>query len=107
MANVAKREGITMSKIVLVETVSTFRHLYAIELPDDAPLEYALDDVTMAYTGEPGELEDFAQNHIDESIFSYREITEDEYLKIFDKECAYLSDWDTEQKKKFIYKNTK
>ena len=96
-----------MSKIVLVETVSTFRHLYAVEVADNDPIEYALDDVTMGVTGEPGELEDFAQNHISEDIFSYREISEDEYLKIFDKECAYLSLWDTEQKKKFIYKNTK
>lgn len=98
-----------MSKIVLVETVSTFRHLYAVEVADNDPIEYALDDVTMAdaYTGEPGCLEDFAQNHISEDVFSYREISEDEYLKIFDKECAYLSLWDTEQKKKFIYKNTK
>jgi hypothetical protein len=98
-----------MPKIVLVETVSTFRHMYAVEVADNDPIEYALDDVTMAdaYTGEPGCLEDFAQNHIDESIFSYREITEDEYLKIFDKECAYLKEWTDEQKKRFIYKGEK
>jgi hypothetical protein len=96
-----------MSKIVLVETVSTFRHLYAVEVADNDPIEYALDDVTMACTNEPGELEDFAQNHISEDIFSYREVTEDEYLKIFDKECDYLKDWNPDQKKKFIYKNAK
>jgi hypothetical protein len=96
-----------MAKIVLVETVSTFRHLYAVEVADNEPIEYALDDVTMAYTGEPGCIEDFAQNHISEDIFSYREVTEDEYLKIFDKECAYLKDWDSDHKKKFIYKHTK
>lgn len=100
-----------MPKIVLVETVSTFRHLYAVEVADNDPIEYALDDVTMGvtgeYTGEPGCLEEFSQHHVSEDIFSYREITEDEYLKIFDKENDYLKAWDTEQKKKFIYKPTK
>ena len=96
-----------MSKIVLVETVSTFRHLYAVEVADNDPIVYALDDVTMSCSGEPESLEDFAQNHVAEDIFTYREITEDEYLKIFDKENDYLKQWTTEQKKKFIYKNTK
>ena len=34
-----------MSKLVLVETVSTFRHTYVIKLPDSEPDDYALDDV--------------------------------------------------------------
>ena len=59
-----------MSKIVLVETVSTFRHTYAIRLPDNDPNEYALDDVISAITG--GEyqdnLQDVTQNHISEDI---------------------------------------
>jgi hypothetical protein len=96
-----------MTKIVLVETVSTFRHLYAVEVADNDPIEYALDDVTMACTDMPGDLEDFAQNHVSEDIFSYREISEEEYLKIFDKECDYLKDWNSDQKKRFIYKQTK
>jgi hypothetical protein len=98
-----------MPKIVLVETVSTFRHVYAVEVKDEDPIEYALDDVTMvdAYTGKPGCLEEFAQNHVAEDIFSYREITEDEYLKIFDKENDYLKEWTAEQKKKYIYKGEK
>jgi hypothetical protein len=61
----------------------------------------------MACTDMPGDLEDFAQNHISEDIFSYREVTEDEYLKIFDKECDYLKDWNSDRKKKFIYKSNK
>ena len=40
-----------MSKIVLVETVSTFRHVYAVSLPDNEPADYALDDVVV-YMGE-------------------------------------------------------
>ena len=34
-----------MSKLVLVETVSTFRHAYVVRLPDHEPAEYAVDDV--------------------------------------------------------------
>lgn len=92
-----------MSKIVLVETVSTFRHMYAVELIDDVPNEYALDDVTNAVCGGETKLEEFAQKHIGEDIFSYREISEEEYLKIFDQENDYLKEWTPEQKKQFIY----
>lgn len=93
-----------MSKIVLVETVQTFRHMYAVELKDDEPIEYALDDVTVVTTGGLIKLEEFAQNHVGEDVFSYREISEEEYLKIFDKENDYLKNWTPEQKKQFIYK---
>lgn len=93
-----------MSKIVLVETVSTFRHMYAVEVADNDPIEYALDSVVVLATGGTTKLEEFAQNHIDESVFSYREISEEEYLKIFDRENDYLKEWTPEQKKRFIYK---
>jgi hypothetical protein len=89
-----------MSKIVLVETVSTFRHVYAIELEDNEPNEYALDDVVC----EMGKLEDFAQEHISEDIFSHRVISEEEYINIFDEMNDYFKEWSPEQKKKFIYK---
>ncbi|NDB60803.1 hypothetical protein EB001_20520 [bacterium] len=93
-----------MPKIVLVETVSTFRHMYAVEVKDEDPIEYALDEVVAAATGGITELEEFAQKHIAEDTFSHREITEDEYLKIFDNENGYLKEWTAEQKKRFIYK---
>lgn len=92
-----------MSKIVLVETISTFRHVYAVELKDDEPNEYALDDVIMEMHPN-GELEDFAQQHIGESIFSHRAVTEEEYIQLFDEMNDYLKEWTPEQKKKFIYK---
>ena len=89
-----------MSKIVLVETVQTFRHLYALELKDDEPTEYALDTVVMQEKG----LDEFAQQHINEDIFSYRVISEEEYIQIFDQMNDYLKEWPAEEKKKFIYK---
>ena len=89
-----------MSKIVLVETVSTFRHVYAVELNDDEPIEYALDDVTMQEKG----LDEFAQVHIGEDVFSHRVISEEEYIQMFDELNDYMKQWTPEQKKKFIYK---
>lgn len=93
-----------MPKIVLVETVSTFRHIYAVEVADDLPADYALDDVVNAACGGESTLEDFAQTHIAEDIFSHRVVSEEEYLKIFDEMNPYFIEWSDEQKKKFIYK---
>ena len=92
-----------MTKIVLVETVSMFRHVYAVELNDDEPNEYALDDV-VDNINDSTTLEEFAQKHIDETIFSYRNITEEEYINLFDEINDYAASWTPELKKKFIYK---
>ena len=94
-----------MSKIVLVETISSFRHLYAIELPDNAPNEYALDDVVMNVSSDEPEFEEFGQQHIDEVILSHRVIDDKEYLRLFDEVSSYLSEWTDEEKKRFIYKS--
>ena len=93
-----------MSKIVLVETISSFRHLYAIELPDNAPNEYALDDVVMNVSSDEPEFEEFGQQHIDEVILSHRVIDDKEYLRLFDEVSSYLSEWTDEEKKRFIFK---
>lgn len=93
-----------MSKIVLVETISMFRHVYAIELNDDEPNDYAVDDVVYATTGGDSKLEEFAQEHVSENIFSHRVISEEEYIRMFDELNDYAAPWTPEQKKKFIYK---
>lgn len=93
-----------MPKIVLVETVSTFRHIYAVELIDDVPAEYALDDVVNHACGGESKLEEFAQQHVAEDIFSHRVVSEEEYLKMFDEMNPYFIEWSDDQKKKFIYK---
>lgn len=93
-----------MSKIVLVETVSTFRHIYAVELIDDVSDDYALDSVVNLACGGESTLEEFAQQHVAEDIFSHRVVSEEEYLKMFDEMNPYFIEWTDEQKKKFIYK---
>jgi len=79
--------------------------MYAVEVRDEDPIEYALDDVVMYATDAENGLEDFAQKHVAENIFSHREITEEEYIKIFDKENDYLKDWTAGKKKQYIYVN--
>ena len=90
-----------MSKIVLVETVSTFRHVYAVRVDDQDPADYALDDVVLNM-GEDT-ISEVTQNHISEDIFSYDVITENEYLEFFDRENDYLKHWPKEKKLEFIY----
>ena len=92
-----------MSKIVLVETVSTFRHVYAVRLPDEEPNEYAVDDVVWNTDLIDSPLSEVTQKHISEDIFSHRVITEDEYLELFDRENDYLKEWPREKKLEFIF----
>lgn len=92
----------TMSKkketeIVLVECISSFRMLYAVEVPKGNK-EWALDTVTMQ------EAEELAQEHIGENIVSHRVVDKKEYLRVFDEVNGYLESWDEESKMKFIKK---
>jgi hypothetical protein len=83
--------------IVLVECVSMFRMRYAVETPDDHP-EYALDSVVC------DELEEMSQEHLGETIVSYRAVSKEEYLKIYDTDNEYAKSWTDEQKMKYIHK---
>lgn len=77
----------------LVETVALFRMRYVVETNHP---EYAVDEVLVA------EKEEFSQKYIGNNVLSVREITTDEYLKIFDEDNDYLKDWSEEQKLDFI-----
>jgi hypothetical protein len=89
-------------KLYLVETVSIFRHRYVVEAKEDT---HAADEVVMKTTGRFDEnFEEFSQHHVDECITSTREISQDEYMKLFDKDNDYLASWSDEQKLRFINK---
>jgi hypothetical protein len=88
----------TETEIVLVETISTFKITYAVEVPKGKK-EWALEDVAMDSVSE------LAQVHIGEDIFSHWVVTEEEYLHEFDKRNDYLKEWDTAQKMEYIYKS--
>jgi hypothetical protein len=92
----------TMKKIetqwVLVETISTFRERYMVEVPvgvdrygkDKA--EWALDTVTMQ------EAKEFSQEHLGETIVSHRVVTKEDALAMCDKENDYAKKWNDELK---------
>lgn len=86
-----------MKKLVLVDVISQFRIRYVVEVEND--IDHALDEVVCN-----DNLEEFSQQHLGHVIFSHREITSDEYFKIFDEDNDYLRPWTPEQKLKFINK---
>jgi hypothetical protein len=81
-------------KLYLVDTISSHRVSYVIRCKSE---EHAADTVTME------EAEEFSQNHIGEQIVRIREIAEEDYLDLFDKDNDYLKSWNEEQKKRFIH----
>jgi hypothetical protein len=82
------------TKIFIVEAVSMFRMRYAVRCRS---AEHAADTVVMS------EANELSQLHLDEVITSTREVSEAEYLKIFDADNDYLMTWDRDQKMNMIH----
>lgn len=72
-----------------------FRMRYVIEANN---AEHAKDEVTM----NNGQLYEFSQLHLDETITSVREIDQAEYLRQFNEDNEYLKDWTDENKLSFV-----
>lgn len=89
---------VTGTKLVLVETISTFRMRYVVELSEDSPVDWAFDTVCCE------EASEFSQKHINEDIISHRVISKDEFLRVFNEDNSYLNSWPEEQKLKMITK---
>jgi len=92
---------------VLVETISTFRHRYMVEVPvgidnyGKDKTEWALDTVTME------DAKEFSQQHIGEQIVSHRVVTKEEALALCDKDNGYGSSWNEETKMKNFFTSWK
>ena len=84
------------NKWVMVECVSMFRMRYMVEVPEGNP-EWALDTVTM------NEAKEFSQEHLGETIVSYRPMTKEEALALCDQDNHYCSGWTEEQKIKSFF----
>ena len=82
-------------KLYLVETVSMFRMRFVVEAKE---AEHANDEVVC----NNGNLEEFSQKHIAENIVSTREITADEYMKLFDEDNDYLKQWTDVEKMQLV-----
>lgn len=76
---------------VLVETISTMRHRYMIETPEDHP-EWAMDSVVMEDASE------FSQKHIGELIMDYKILSEADVLSICDEDNDYCQSWSDKKK---------
>lgn len=79
----------------LVEAISMFRMRYVV---DAKCADYAKDVVVM----KEDDLKEFSQLHLDEVISDAREITDEEYLVLFNKDNDYLKDWPEERKFNFV-----
>ena len=71
---------------VMVETISTMRHRYMIETPEDHT-EWAMDSVVME------EANEFSQKFIGEQIIGYQVISQKDLLSLCDKDNNYASGW--------------
>lgn len=76
---------------VLVETVSSFRHRYVVEVPA-GKAEWALDTVTME------EAKEFSQCHIGENIVSYRSISLEDALHQCNIDNGNFEGWTNDKK---------
>lgn len=80
-------------KLYVVDVMSTFRMRYVVKARSE---EHALDEVVMEEHNT--DFKEFSQEHIGTHIFSSRELTEEQYLELFDKDNDYLKSWTNEQK---------
>ena len=92
---------------VLVETISTFRERYMVEVPigidnyGKDKVDWALDTVTME------EATEFSQEHIGELIVSHRIVSKEEALALCDKDNDYANTWPEEQKMNVFFTSWK
>lgn len=78
-------------KLVMVEVLSQYRMRYVFEVEDD--IDHALDEYVMLEN--TMELKEFSQLHLNPTnIISHREITKEDYLRIFDEDNGYLAKWE-------------
>ena len=88
-------------KLYLVETVSIFRQRYVVEAKEESE---ALDEVVVNASSHKDDWHEFSQKHIDEVVTSSREISKEEYLKLYDKDNDYATVWSDDMKFRYINK---
>ena len=92
-----KDEEPAMSKkLVLVEAITMYRMRYVVECDD---VHHAADEVAMDLMRD-----EFSQLHLGETISSSREISREEYLRLFNEDNDYLRAWTDEEKFRLVHK---
>ena len=91
-----------MKKLVMVDCLSQFRIRYCVEVEDD--IDHALEEGICL--SDDLEFHEFSQEHLMPSpvILSHREISKEEYLRMFDEDNSYLKSWSEDQKIRMINK---
>jgi hypothetical protein len=87
----------TEQKIYAVETISLFRHTYYVKAKEES---HALDEVVCRLSDE--NFIEGSQKYISEEIANVIELTEEEFLKLFDKENDYLQNWSNAKKLSWV-----
>jgi len=102
-----------MNDYIVVTTIQTFRHRYVMHKDDIQSrnlshqasekdlIEWAQDEVTME------DVNEFSQLYLNEVITDVNAISEDEMLKLFDKDNDYLINWEKETKVNWVRKQFK
>ena len=80
-------------KLYMIDSVSSHRMTYVVRCKNE---EYAQDIVM------DGNAREFSQEHLGEQIVRVREISDEDYLELFNKDNDYLSSWTDDKKKEFI-----
>jgi len=91
-----------MKKLVMVDCLSQFRIRYCVEVEDD--IDHALDEIIMR--SDDLDFKEFSQEHLTPTpvFVSMREISKEEYLRMFNEDNNYLQSWDEDKKLEFINK---
>jgi len=88
-------------KLYLVETISMFRQRYVVEAKEESD---ALDEVVVNASSYKDGWQEFSQKHLDEVITSSREISKEEYLKLYNQDNDYVTAWSDDMKFRYINK---
>ena len=89
-----------MSKLIMIHTISKFRHGYAVRVDDDADPEKVFEEIV-------DNSEELYQTWCGERFETSYEITEEDVIKLFDLEHPYATEWTREKKLEYIKDYTK
>jgi hypothetical protein len=81
----------------LIETISSHRCRYVIEANNEQDAINEMDYIDC-------DIKEFSQLHISEDVSHSREISDEEYMELFDEDNGYLSKWSDELKLSLINK---
>ena len=88
-------------KLYLIESVSVFRQRYVVEAKDETD---AVDEAIANISSYNEDWKEFSQQFVGEMISSSREISNEEYIDLYNKDNDYAATWSDEKKLKYVNK---